>query len=68
MTYYHKIVKTLKQSDGKLTAKEIHENVGGHQNKIYQLLKRMRQKDKVIADRNLSQNGVFMYELRQDHS
>lgn len=65
MTYYHDIVNVLDKSDRPLKAKEIHEEIGGHQNKVYQLLKRMREKNKVIVDRDYQEKGVRTYQLRK---
>ncbi len=65
MTYYSEIKKELKDADKPLTCKEIHSRVGGHRTKVYQVLKRMRRKEVVIADRHHDQNGVYMYQWRQ---
>lgn len=65
MTYYHDVKEELQQADKPLTAKELHQKIGGYRTEIYKVLKRMREKNVVISDKDDSAKGVRMYQWRQ---
>lgn len=65
LTYYHEIKTELKESDKPLTVKQLHSRIGGWRTEIYRHLKRMREKDLVIVDKDDTKKGVRMYQWRQ---
>lgn len=65
MTYYHEIKTELQECDEPLTAKQLDQRIEGHRTRIYQTLKRMREKNVVISDKDDTGNGVRMYQWRQ---
>lgn len=66
MTYYHDIVDVLRDSDEPLEAKDIADKIDGRSVRVYEVLKKMRENDAVIADRSLTNNGVRIYQLRRE--
>lgn len=65
LTYYHDIKTELKDADKPLTAKELHQRIGGYRTEIYKQLKRMREKNVVISDKDDTAKGVRRYQWRQ---
>lgn len=65
MTYYHDVKNELQDADKPLTAKELHQRIGGWRTEIYKVLKRMREKEVVISDKDDTGKGVRMYQWRQ---
>ncbi len=65
MTYYSRVKEELQSADEPLTAKQLDQRIEGHLTRIYQTLKRMREKNVVISDKDDTGKGVRMYQWRQ---
>lgn len=66
MTYYHDILSELKAAEKPLTAKQLHERIGGYRTEVYRALKKVRTRRDVKSDRNFEENGKRYYVLLRD--